>query len=116
MESLNQFDRAALANFYAGENSASNPSSDLEEEAARKLRLENDITEEDMNLRRHLIHTLSIVSIAWLLFTVAIISSLVWGCGELASSVAIAFITTSLATVVGLWAVGLRYFFYKIGH
>jgi hypothetical protein len=54
---------------------------------------------------------LSSVSIGWLIFTGIIVLGLARGCFHLANSVAIAFITSSLATVTGTWLVGLKFYF-----
>lgn len=85
--------------------------SELEQEKLRNLRIENDIKEENKEIRRELIAFLSQISFIWLLFTAVIIWYLSTDFIHLSDSVAIAFITSSLATVVGLWLVGLNYFF-----
>lgn len=93
-----------------------------ERENLRKLRITNDIAEENKLIRRFLIGFLSSLSFLWMLFTARIIWRLatsvtvslagpVFSSFYLPDGVAIAFITTSLATVVGLWAIGLKYFF-----
>jgi hypothetical protein len=66
-------------------------------------------------MRKTLMPRLYRVSVAWLIFTGAIVIAIGTQCicYRLDPSVAIAFITTSLATVLGLWAIGLRYFFYR---
>jgi len=65
-------------------------------------------------MRRTLIGRLSWVSFLWLLFTGFMVCCLAFGCFSchLSDVVATAFITTSLATVLGLWMIGLRYFFF----
>ena len=67
--------------------------------------------------RKPLMIGLSVVSVLWLLFTGYIICCLAFGhrgvfpqC-QISDIVATAFITSSLATVLGLWAIGLGYFF-----
>lgn len=85
--------------------------SDLEQEKLRNLRIENDIKEENKEIRRELIAFLSQISFFWLVFTAVIIWYLSTDFIHLSDSVAIAFITSSLATVIGLWLVGLNYFF-----
>lgn len=85
--------------------------SDMEQEKLRQLRIENDVKEENKKIRRELISALSQISFLWLLFTAVVIWYLSDGLIHLSDTVAIAFITSSLATVVGLWLVGLNYFF-----
>ncbi|MDR2641864.1 MAG: hypothetical protein LBC74_03620 [Planctomycetaceae bacterium] len=75
------------------------------------LKIENDTLIENRKTRKILIGGLSIVSSTWLIFTGVIVVLLCCGCCRLSDGVAIAFITTSLGTVLGLWAIGLRYFF-----
>jgi len=91
---------------------------DYKTERAELLRLQNEkLAEENATqkanraMREKLIGRLSWVSFLWLIFTAVIILLLSFGCGRLSDVVATAFITTSLATVLGLWAIGLRYFF-----
>jgi flagellar motor component MotA len=78
-----------------------------------KLGIENEIRKADHKTRERLIIMLGVVSISWLIFTGFIIMLLGLGNSwyHLSDGVAIAFITTSLGTVLGLWAIGLRYFF-----
>jgi hypothetical protein len=78
-----------------------------------KLEIENEIRKANHKTRKRLITMLGVVSISWLVFTGFIIVLLGLGgsCYHLNDSVAIAFITTSLGTVLGLWAIGLQYFF-----
>jgi len=55
---------------------------------------------------------LQAVSICWLILTAAVVIALGFKtCFRLSDAVAVAFITTSLATVLGLWVFGLKYFF-----
>lgn len=83
------------------------------EEQLKTLQIENAILKENKIIRRILICFLSLLSSSWLLFTGYEIRQLAKLHHHLPSSVAIAFITTSLATVVSLWAIGLNYFFYR---
>lgn len=85
--------------------------SDLEQEKLRNLRIENDVKEENKIIRRFLIFFLSALSTGWLFFTGYEIRHIAKQYHYLPESVAIAFITSALATVVGLWAIGLKYFF-----
>ncbi|MDR2440744.1 MAG: hypothetical protein LBE12_15385 [Planctomycetaceae bacterium] len=78
--------------------------------------LERMILEENKEMRKKLIFRLQIISIIWLTFTGLTITLLGFGncvgySYHLSDSVTIAFITTSFGTVLGLWAIGLRYFF-----
>jgi len=67
----------------------------------------------DQKQREKLIDRLSIISILWLIFTACIIglqgSPLCFG---LTDTVMITFLTTSLGTVLGLWSIGLTYYFF----
>lgn len=83
----------------------------LEQEKLRNLRIENDIKEENKIIRRFLIFFLSALSTGWLLFTGYEVRHIAKQYHYLPESVAVAFITSALATVVGLWAIGLKYFF-----
>ncbi|MDD6174066.1 MAG: hypothetical protein PUB86_07310 [Elusimicrobia bacterium] len=83
----------------------------LEQEKIRRLQILNDIEEENKTIRRCLIIFLSILSSAWLIFTGYEIRQIAKMHHFLPNNVSIAFITSSLATVVGLWAIGLKYFF-----
>ena len=85
----------------------------LQDEELRKLKIENDIKEENKIIRRLLIIFLSLLTIGWLIFTGYEIRQIAKIHHLLPTSVAISFITSSLATVVGLWAIGLNYFFHK---
>jgi len=78
-----------------------------------RLEIENRTLEENRNMRRHLIRSLSCVSFLWLFFTGFMVCCLAfsWFSCSLSDIVATAFMTTSLATVLGLWMIGLRYFF-----
>ncbi|MDR0521677.1 MAG: hypothetical protein LBH00_07470 [Planctomycetaceae bacterium] len=79
-----------------------------------RLAIKNSTAKENRTIRKWLMIGLTIVSLCWLSFTGYIVHSLAF-CSEcrLSDMVASAFITTSLATVLGLWAIGLRYFFAK---
>jgi hypothetical protein len=85
----------------------------LKIEMVRKEKITNDILLTNSRVRLVLIIALSIASLLWLIFTSIIICLIGNSILKLSDSVAIAFITTSLATVVGLWAIGLRYFFHR---
>jgi hypothetical protein len=78
-----------------------------------RLKIENKTLVIDRWTRVILIIVLGFVSIIWLVFTGYTIRAigLDSSCYHLNDSVAIAFITTSLGTVLGLLAIGLRYFF-----
>jgi len=54
------------------------------------------------------------ISVVWLLFTamVVIAQGMKCSCFSLEPSVMIAFLTTSLGTVLGLWGIGLGYYFF----
>lgn len=86
------------------------PSKKAQEEV-RAMEIENNIAEQNKNIRFWLILGLSVISVIWLIFTAWEINSLATAQHKLNDSVIIAFITSSLATVVGLWAIGLNYFF-----
>ena len=73
--------------------------------------LDLDITWANKKARGQLMCLLIFVSIIWLFFTGYIVFHLTFRECHLSDIVATAFITTSLATVLGLWLVGLRYFF-----
>ncbi|MDR0391166.1 MAG: hypothetical protein LBH59_04620 [Planctomycetaceae bacterium] len=89
------------------------------------FRIENQTLDDNREMRKYLIQRLMRISILWLFFTAFIIMLLVVGSFccfmyygvhgvryyVLSDSVTIAFITTSLGTVLGLWVIGLRYFF-----
>jgi hypothetical protein len=79
-----------------------------------RFQIKNETLKDDKIARKRLMRVLCCVSIAWLIFTATIIVSMgsEHSCYRLVPSVAIAFITTSLGTVLGLWAIGLRYFFH----
>jgi hypothetical protein len=83
----------------------------LFQEKLRDLCIENDIAEENKKIRQWLMIRLYRISVSWLIFTGIVVVFLAKGCWHLANGVTIFFITSSLATVVGLWAIGLRYFF-----
>ncbi|MBP3514275.1 MAG: hypothetical protein J6J74_07360 [Elusimicrobiaceae bacterium] len=85
----------------------------IAQEELRKLEIENKIKEANHTIRKCLIFLLSVLSVSWLVFTGYEIRQIAKLHHYLPASVAIAFITTSLGTVVGLWAIGLNYFFYN---
>lgn len=93
------------------ESSKIQDNSELAKEKLRNIQIENDVKEENKEIRRELISFLSQISSLWLLFTAAIIWYLSTGFIHLSDSVAMVFITSALATVVSLWAIGLKYFF-----
>ena len=83
----------------------------------KRLQEELEVSWDKRKFRNQLIIALTIVSVLWLLFTGYIIRCLAFGhydcvptC-QLSDTVATVFITSSLATVLGLWAIGLGYFF-----
>ncbi|MDR1485276.1 MAG: hypothetical protein LBT09_10690 [Planctomycetaceae bacterium] len=89
---------------------------ELQQLKNENLDIENKTLIENKQIRKGLIISLNVVSILWLVFTGFTITLLGFGgcigCSyRLSDNVAIAFITTSLGTVLGLWAIGLRYFF-----
>lgn len=86
---------------------------ELKQERNRRLRIENDTLEENKEVRRFLINSLTCLSFAWLIFTAIIVLCLGIGGSSfrLSDAVSVTFITTSLATVCGLWVIGLKYFF-----
>ncbi|MDR0445006.1 MAG: hypothetical protein LBG98_01815 [Puniceicoccales bacterium] len=86
----------------------------IEKEKLRKLKIENDVSEHNKWVRIILIIILTIISFLWLIFTDVVVIFLAKGRWSLANAVAISFITSSLATVVGLWAIGLKYFFFTL--
>ena len=87
-------------------------SAKLEREKLRALEINNEIRKENKLIRRCLIIFLSFLTSGWLIFTGYEIRQLAKAHHFLPPSVSIAFITSALATVVSLWAIGLRYFFH----
>ena len=81
------------------------------EEKARKQAMRFD--EEEHETRKELIGLLKWISILWLCFTVIVVVLHGFRCSyfTLSDSVMIAFLTTSLGTVLGLWGIGLGYYF-----
>jgi hypothetical protein len=79
------------------------------------LEIGNKTLEDDKDIRKIQMSQLYGVSVAWLVFTgvIVVLMGFQCICYQLESSVAIAFITTSLGTVLGLWAIALRYFFHR---
>ena len=77
----------------------------------KRVSIENDTLVENRTIRKRLMVLLTAASFIWLSFTGFIVYHLAFRYCLLSDAVAIAFITTSLATVLGLWAIGLRYFF-----
>lgn len=76
------------------------------------------IKREEHGLRKNLSMTLKVISISWLIFTAFIVITsgikdgfFIERLFDFSDPVLIAFITSSLATVVGLWAIALRYYF-----
>ena len=68
-------------------------------------------SQEKRETRKYLIEKLSDISVNWLKFTAAIVLFQGLFPHFLSGSVMIAFITTSLGTVLGLWGIGLGYYF-----
>jgi hypothetical protein len=85
----------------------------LKLENLRSVRLPNDVIEANKNTRRWLIRVLTILSFAWLALTVCMFCCLGFRLGSfcVSDSVMIAFMTTSMFNVLGLWTIGLTYFF-----
>lgn len=83
----------------------------------RRYGIGNDTLQENKTVRFWLMCLLTALSLIWLLYTSIIINSLAFNYpfgsvfGRFSDAIAIAFMTTSLATVLGLWHFGLRYFF-----
>ena len=77
----------------------------------------NDELRAKKTTRQWLMPGLTFISVIWLLYTAVVINSLAFDSpfgsvsGRFSDAIAIAFMTTSLATVLGLWHFGLRYFF-----
>ena len=88
-------------------------SEDLKMQQLQNERLaeETETLKTNRDMREKLIKRLTCLSYIWLAFTGIIVILHFFGCGHLSDMVATAFITTSLATVLGLWVIGLRYFF-----
>jgi len=89
---------------------------ELAQMAVQRAGINNDTLQENRTVRWWLMLALTIMSALWLLYTVIIINCLVFDfpfviSGRFSDTIAIAFMTTSLATVLGLWHFGLRYFF-----
>jgi hypothetical protein len=69
--------------------------------------------DDEHKMRQTLMFRLTWISVSWLCFTAIII--LLKGfpvCFFLSDSVMITFLTTSLGTVLGLWGIGLGYYFF----
>lgn len=72
-----------------------------------------DMRKEERSTRQWLIAELTKISGLWLAFTAIVVLC----CGfrllyfTLSDAVMISFLTTSLGTVLGLWGIGLRYYF-----
>ena len=81
------------------------------ERAAQEKKLQFD--EDEHNIRKKLINLLKWISIVWLSFTAVVITfqGIRWQYFSLSDSVMVAFLTTSLGTVLGLWGIGLGYYF-----
>ena len=83
-----------------------------EKAAEQKLR----IREDEHHIRTTTNNLLAWISVWWLFLTEIIVilqgfSDYYWF--SLSDSVMIAFLTTSLGTVLGLWGIGLGYYFFK---
>jgi hypothetical protein len=85
-----------------------------------RFKIGNQTLVENKNMRGRLMCKLTAISCVWLFLTGIVVLLLGFEHAELfhidlsyhlSDGVAIAFITTSLGTVLGLWAIGLRYFF-----
>jgi len=83
------------------------------DEIWRQYNIQNDTMLENRVIRKRLLIGLTTIALIWLIFTGVIIGELAFGTvsGRFSDAIAIAFITTSLATVMGLWHFGLQYFF-----
>ena len=75
--------------------------------------LDQKIKGDTHQTRQTLIGCVGCVSFLWIVFTAVIVLMLGFRYGgfDLSDAVAIAFLTTSLGTVLGLMAIGLRFFF-----
>ena len=71
-------------------------------------------SDDEHNIRKKAYVHLACISVFWLFFTAVVI--VLQGCDycqfSLNDSVMMAFLTTSLATVLGLWGIGLGYYFF----
>jgi len=74
-----------------------------------------EMVQADHKMRMRLSMVLGIISVSWLVFTAFVIIALATRPGwfSLSDPVAIAFLTQSLGTVLGLWGIGLKYYFKK---
>ena len=83
----------------------------------RRYDMETDTLQANKTVRWWLMPGLTLISVIWLLYTGIIINCLAFDypfgsvSGRFSDAIAIAFMTTSLATVLGLWHFGLQYFF-----
>jgi len=81
----------------------------------RKETTETNVDNADHYMRLRLSIVLGVISVVWLVFTAFVIIALATRPGwfSLSDPVAIAFLTQSLGTVLGLWGIGLKYYFKK---
>jgi hypothetical protein len=81
--------------------------------ANQRYKEETERLKANQKTRAWLLPVLSVVSVAWLFFTGVIVWRLGHQCYlfDLSDSVAIAFLTTSLGTVLALWGIALYFFF-----
>jgi hypothetical protein len=80
---------------------------------AQRLKDNSDRENRNQLIREQLVPLLSWVSICWLIFTgiVVLLVGFHFTCFCLDNSVMIAFLTTSLGTVLGVWGIALYFFF-----
>jgi len=84
--------------------------SSFKEEATKQ---KTNFIEAEHERREKLITVLTQISVSWLAFTaLVIVLRAIPICFFLSDSVMIAFITSSLGTVLGLWGIGLAYYFF----
>lgn len=79
-------------------------------------RLRNKIIEEDMRARKHYARALFILVCSWLGIALAIVILVGWKVLALSDAVLIALITTTTASVIGLFAIVARYFYRQTHH
>ena len=78
-----------------------------------KKKQDLDFRRDEHKTRTKLTSRISVISAVWLLFTIVVIVFQGFKLFDfsLSNSVMIAFLTTSLGTVLGLWGIGLGYYF-----
>ncbi|MCL2346857.1 MAG: hypothetical protein FWC50_01210 [Planctomycetaceae bacterium] len=80
---------------------------------AQEVKQNSELHHENITARRWLIKILAWTSVGWLVFTAVVVFLHGFQCIDfsLSDPVMIALLTNSLVTVLGLWTIGLRYFF-----